>query len=201
MTDVSHYLGLLDDKSSLSHWGTITWVSGLEPETALDILGGNADSELSLSFEDCHSAAAKDFRLRGYFGSEILLDKAGPWLLCIEPFGDGGSMTDTLLALSKKGTAFSLLSHPSGFHTFSYAADGEALVVIRRIGEPWVEGPISLEEIVGDLPLLDGDSEPVTWAANALALAEGRTGFRLTAEWLDAEHPCFVGTPRPGAPA
>lgn len=190
MTDVSHYLGLLEDKRSLSHWGTITWISGLEPETALDILGGDPDSELSLSFDDCHSAAFKDFQLRGHSGSEILLSKAGPWLVCVEPFGDGG--TGTLLALSKKGTAFSLLLHPHDSHTFTYAADAEALLVVHRIDEPWVEGPISLEEIVGEPPLLERGAEPVTWAANALAIAERLTGFRLTTEWLNAEHPCYI---------
>ncbi|WP_066374522.1 DUF6461 domain-containing protein [Herbidospora mongoliensis] len=199
MTDVSHYLGLLEDNASLSRWGTITWISGLEPETALDILGGDPDSELSLPFEDCHSAAFKDFQLRGCSGSEILLDRAGSWLICIEPFGDGGAMTDTLLALSKKGTALSLRFHPQAFHTFTYTADGEALVVIPRIDEPRIEGPISLEEIVGEPPLLDPDIEPVIWAANALAIAERLTGFRLTAEWLDAEHPCYIST-RPMLP-
>ncbi|GAB1821549.1 DUF6461 domain-containing protein [Herbidospora sp. RD11066] len=195
MTDVSHYLRLLAGKQSLSHWGTITWISGVEPETALEFLGGDPDSELPLSFDDCHSAAFKDFQLRGHSGSEILLDKAGPWLVCIEPFGNGGAVTGTLSALSKKGTAFSLQLHPEGLHTFTYAADGEAMVALDRIGEPRVEGPITLEEIVGDLPLLDGDTDPVTWAANALALAEGLSRFRLTAEWLDTEHPCFVRLP------
>ncbi|WP_062429921.1 DUF6461 domain-containing protein [Herbidospora daliensis] len=199
MTDVSHYLGLLADEWPSSHWGTVTWISGVELETALDILGGDPDSELSLSFHDCHSAALKDFQLRGPLGSEILLDRAGPWLVCIEPFGDGDAITGTLLELSRKGTAFSLQFHPDDSHTFSYAADGEALVVVHRIGEPTVEGPISLDEIAGDLVVLGADAEPVTWAAHALNIAERLTGFRLTAEWLRAEHPCFIGTRRGAA--
>nr|WP_062334941.1 DUF6461 domain-containing protein [Herbidospora sakaeratensis] len=196
MTDVSHYLGLLADEWPSSHWGTITWISGLEPETALDVLGGEPESELSLSFEDCHSAAFKHFQLRGDSGSEILLDRAGPWLVCIEPCADGGAMTGTLLELSRKGTAFSLQFHPHEFHTFSYASDGEALVVVRRIGEPSVEGPISLEEVAGELSSLGGDVEPGAWAAHALHIAERLTGFRLTAEWLRAEHPCFISMRR-----
>ncbi len=80
--------------------------------------------------------------------------------VCVEPFGNGGAVTGTLLALSKKGTAFSLQLHPHDVHTFTYAADGEALLVIHRTDEPWVEGPISLEEIAGEPPLLERGAEP-----------------------------------------
>ncbi|WP_030454686.1 DUF6461 domain-containing protein [Herbidospora cretacea] len=191
MSGVSHYLDLLEEKWSLAEWGTITWISGMEAADALTILGGDPRSERRLTFDDAHTSASHDFDTRGAMCGEILLDRVGSWLICMEPLGDEGSVAETLLALSKGGTALSLLLHPMSAHTFGYAAGGAALMTLTWLEDPVVSGPMTTGEIIGDVPLLDPELNSDHWQAHALTLAERITGFRLTAEWLGEEHPCY----------
>ncbi|TKK88028.1 hypothetical protein FDA94_15865 [Herbidospora galbida] len=190
MSDVAHYLRLLEDQWELADWGTITWISGLEPADVLGVLGGDPSSGRTLSFTGAYDSASREFETRGAHCTEILLDRAGSWLVCIEPLGDEGSDPDTVSALSQGGIAFSLLLHPASSHRFTYAAGGETLLIVEWLSEPMISGPISVDEVIGDVPLLSEDLDSSDWQANVLALAEHITGFRLTTEWLGEEHPC-----------
>ncbi|GLX94683.1 hypothetical protein Hesp01_26330 [Herbidospora sp. NBRC 101105] len=165
-----------------------------EHADALTILGGDPRSERRLTFDDAYTSAFHDFETRGALCSEILLDRVGSWLVCVEPWGDEGSVSETLLALSKGGTALSLLLHSMSAHTFSYATGGAALIAVTWLDEPRVSGQLTAAEVIGDVPLLDEELDSDLWKAHALTLAERITGFRLTAEWLNEEHPCYRGS-------